>query len=226
MYWPPGFTGWPFGRIRASLPADDYDMDTTLWPEDAPPSKPIPCDTCELASQSPTLVWGEGYPEAPLWILLDNPGSRLTTEGTSFVCGTRETLYSVLAETGFRDKDLYLTFVVRRRPRHAYDKTTERRLCIKNFCEQLQRWHPKTIICLGEVALQSLTSAADASLSQYRETWTQYGGAWLTASYHPLAVRRRPNLREPFIQDWRFVHATFPNFPPVDAHRPPPKATS
>lgn len=198
----------------------------TLWPEDAPPPKSIPCDTCELATHSPTLVWGEGHPEAPLWILLDNPGSRRTKEGTSFVCGTRETLYQAVAETGFRADDLYLTFVVRRQPRRSYQKPTERRRCLQNFREQLQRWHPKAMICLGEVALKALTNQADTTLSQYRETWTPYEEAWITASYHPLAVRRRPNLHGDFIRDWRFVRATFPNLGSLDdAHRPPPKTT-
>lgn len=201
-------------------------MDTKLWPIDLPPQKPIPCDTCELAIQSPHLVWGEGYPEAPLWVLLDNPGSRLTRDGTPLVCGTRQTLYETLVETGFRSEDCYLTFVVRRQPRRTYDKAMERSRCLKNFQEQLKHWHPRAVICLGEVALQALTAEADARISQYRETWTPYGDTYMTASYHPLAVRRRPNLRGAFTGDWLFVHATFLNLSPADAHRPPPKARS
>lgn len=185
-------------------------MQTTLWPLDSPPPRPIPCDTCELADHSPMLVWGEGNPGAPLWILLDNPGARTTKAGSPFVCGTRQTLYDTLLQCGFSAADCYLTFVVRRRPRRAYDKDNERSRCFMNFQHQRDALHPRAVICLGNIALQSFMSSLDIRVAQCRKTWTAHLGTWMTASYHPLAVRRRPYLSSTFAEDWNFIQETFP----------------
>ncbi|NMP23269.1 uracil-DNA glycosylase family protein [Sulfobacillus harzensis] len=214
-------------RIASVRAVHAETMETTLWPEDVPPRQPIPCDTCELADHSPILVWGEGT-EAPLWILLDNPGARATHEGSPFVCGTRQTLYEIVSQSGLAAKDCYLTFVVRRRPRRAYDKNNERRRCFMNFQHQREALRPRAVICLGNIAIQSFLSAPDAHVTQYRQTWTAHAGTWMTASYHPLAVRRRPYLASTFTQDWTFVRETFPTLPtpPLNTHSPSPELTS
>jgi DNA polymerase len=51
------------------------------------------------------VIWGEGNPNAPIFIILDNPGAREDREGTPFVCGTRETLQYGMMEAGL-DIDL------------------------------------------------------------------------------------------------------------------------
>lgn len=178
-------------------------MKVTLWPETPRPDHEISCDHCELAHQSAIVHWGEGNPRAPVWILLDNPGSRLDKNGQPSVCGTRQTLYQAATASGFHPSDLYLTFVVRRRPVRHYDKEVERALCINNFWRQIQHRQPSWLLCLGDVALCSFMNQPTLSVKAARQHWWVRDGVTVSASYHPLAVRRRPPLLLLFQQDWQ-----------------------
>lgn len=177
----------------------------TLWTEDARPPWLLPCDHCELRTQSPHLTWGEGHPEAPVWVLLDNPGARVTSEGQPYVCGTRETLYRTTLRSGFLPNTLYLTFVIRRRPRRAYDKNSERQLCLPNLFGQLDTYTPKILVVLGDVALKSFTGNPFASIKERRQHWWCYGTIGVTSSYHPLAARRNPTVQASFEEDWHDI---------------------
>jgi DNA polymerase len=55
-----------------------------IWPEEPVPECWKGCRECGLYEQGSRMVWGEGNPQAPIMIILDNPGAR---EGNSFVCG-------------------------------------------------------------------------------------------------------------------------------------------
>lgn len=190
------------------MPLNEHEDKETcgLWREDVRPAHKVSCDTCELAKQSPRLIWGEGITAASVWILLDNPGLREETSGVPFVCGTRQTLYSVLNGIGFSQTDLYLTFVVRRRPRKAYDKVIERNRCIFNFQAQLKESQPDFLMCLGDVAVQTICQNPKASVKELRCAPWEIGKTTVYATYHPLAVRRRPNLYKRFESDWRLLY--------------------
>ena len=181
-------------------------MEATLWPEAPRPDHEISCDHCELSHQSPLLHWGEGNPCAPVWILLDNPGVRLDKNGQPSVCGTRQTLYQTATASGFHPEDLYLTFVIRRRPLRRYEKEQERALCIKNFWHQIQQDRPTLLLCLGDVALSSFLHRPAQSVKESRQHWWTQEGVTVSASYHPLAVRRRPQLLPLFQKDWRHFY--------------------
>ncbi|WP_139492702.1 uracil-DNA glycosylase family protein [Brevibacillus dissolubilis] len=127
----------------------------SIWPEEKTPDDVANCTDCGLYTHGSRMIWGEGNPHAPIMIVLDNPGAREDREGNPFVCGTRETLQKAAYEVGVSAEDLYVTYILKRRPVKAYDK---------------ERTREKT-----------------------------------TVSYHPLAVRRRPNLWKYFMEDWRFL---------------------
>lgn len=176
-----------------------------VWPEHRPPGHAEFCDRCELAGQRQRVIWGEGNPSADVLVLLDNPGAREDREGNAFVCGTRETLQQAADEAGFRPEDLYVTYVVKCRPRKAYDKPLAREACSVHLAEQLLHTRPAIVFCLGNVALQSFLNDPEAEVKRMRGTWTEAAGTAVTASYHPLAVRRRPALYRFFLDDWRRV---------------------
>jgi uracil-DNA glycosylase family 4 len=174
-------------------------------PEDLVPEYAVECRKCELHKQRTRIIWGEGYSGTPLMVLLDNPGAREDKTGAAFVCGTRQTLQRLAFQAGIALEKLYITYVVKCRPLRLYNKKQARAACLSFFYEQVDKYHPKIIYCLGNVALQSLLNDEAAEVKSFRGHWHHWNGLLLTASYHPLAVRRRPNLFPYALSDWEMV---------------------
>lgn len=177
--------------------------------EEPTPDHLINCKECGLYEQGTRMVWGEGDPEAPIMIILDNPGAREDRSGESFICGTRQTLQEVANEAGLDINDLYVTFILKRKPVRAYDKELVRRICMGHLEQQLQEKKPKLILCLGNVAVQSFFQNPEAEVKSFRGSWHDVRGFQTSVAYHPLAIRRRPNLRALFLADLRLVAERF-----------------
>ena len=179
-------------------------FEPSLWPEVPVPPDFENCLTCGLYQHGTRMVWGEGNPEAPIMILLDNPGAREDRHGNPFVCGTRQTLQQAAHEVGLTPNDLYVTYILKRRPTRAYDKGDVRESCMKTHLPwQLQKKHPRLIFCLGNIAVQAFFQNPDAEVKAMRGEPHNIQGIPTFVAYHPLAIRRRPNLMPLFLQDWQ-----------------------
>ncbi len=181
------------------------DFCPVIWPEVPTPKNQQNCKECGLYTHGSRMVWGEGNPDAPIMIVLDNPGSREDREGNSFVCGTRQTLQRAANEVQLHMDDLYVTYILKRRPTRKYKKDETRQTCMLHLNQQLRTNNPKFIFCMGNVAVQSFFNEPEATVKSLRGEWHDVGGLKTTVAYHPLAVRRRPNLWNTFLDDWQFV---------------------
>lgn len=72
-------------------------------------------------------------------------------------------------------------------------------------CDQLKVKQPEHILCLGNVAVQSFFKDKTVDVKSLRQKIHHVHGYETTVAYHPLAVRRRPNLWQKFIEDWDFL---------------------
>lgn len=178
------------------------DFCPVIWPEEPTPEQLLSCRECGLYAHGSRMVWGEGNPDAPIMIILDNPGAREDREGSPKVCGTRQTLQQAANQAGLDEIDLYVTYILKRRPLKAYDKKSVRETCMMHLTEQLTKKKPKLILCLGNVAVQSFFKDEDADVKSLRGSWHDVQGIPTSVAYHPLAVRRRPNLWLLFLEDW------------------------
>lgn len=71
--------------------------------------------------------------------------------------------------------------------------------------DQLKVKQPEHILCLGNVAVQSFFKDKTVDVKSLRQKIHHVHGYETTVAYHPLAVRRRPNLWQKFIEDWDFL---------------------
>ncbi|WP_284643610.1 uracil-DNA glycosylase [Paenibacillus silviterrae] len=187
---------------------DREDFAPRVWREEPAPEHAVNCMACELAGQRSRVIWGEGNPKAPILVLLDNPGDREDREGNAFVCGTRQALQQAAYETGLSEEDLYVTYLLKCRPKRAYDKELARSACSGHLTAQLALQRPKLLFCLGNVVVQSFFGNPEAEVKNLRGRVHQVEGWAVVVSYHPLAVRRRPNLLRLFLEDWRLLAET------------------
>ncbi|MDQ0230317.1 uracil-DNA glycosylase [Metabacillus malikii] len=177
----------------------------TIWPEEQTPDQLKHCRDCGLYQHGTRMVWGEGNPMAPILIVLDNPGAREDRENKPYICGTRHTLQRALNEVGLTANDIYVTYILKRRPTKAYDKNRTREICRNHLIEQLNEKTPQLIVCLGNVAVQSFFQNSEVDVKSLRGSFHTIHGYETTVAYHPLAVRRRPNLWHYFIDDWKLI---------------------
>lgn len=177
----------------------------TLWPEDNLPENAVGCINCELCKQRSRIIWGEGNPQGKIIVILDNPGCREDKAGTPYVCGTRETLQLAAYTVGLNQSDLYITYILKCKPKKAYNKEAARERCVGYLEQQLLANCYGVAFCLGDTAVKSFFNNPGQSIMNARNSWHQIRGLPTYVSYHPLAVRRRPNLYNNFIKDWGAV---------------------
>lgn len=179
-------------------------MDTPfeILPEEAAPQGLQHCDRCELSKQRTRVIWGEGNSSASIVMILDNPGAREDRQGNSFLCGTRETLQRGMREAGLDIGSVYVTYLLKCRPIRAYNKPVAREACIPHLQMQLLKKQLLVLFGFGNVVAEALFPwREDASVKELRGNWHDFQGIPIGFTYHPLAVRRRPNLMKFFVDD-------------------------
>ncbi|MFB9986850.1 uracil-DNA glycosylase [Bacillus benzoevorans] len=181
------------------------DFCAALWPEEQTPENLINCSECGLNKHGSRMIWGEGNPDAPIMILLDNPGAREDRENKPFICGTRQTLQQAVHQVGLSVDDLFVTYVLKRKPTRSYDKDKTRQICMNHLNQQLKSKQPQLMVCLGNIAVQSFFQNSEAEVKLLRGKIHMINGLQTTVAYHPLAVRRRPNLWPVFLEDWKLA---------------------
>lgn len=172
---------------------------------EALPELPTPgwADAMQLCSTIPgagRVIWGEGYEDGRLMIILDNPGARERADGTAFVCGTRETLLAAVASAGIERSNLYVTYLLKCRPTRKYDRQSAWAAGIPVVQKQMEQLQPKVVIAMGNTVLQAFSGLASEVKLLRGQPW-EWSGLPVVVTYHPLAVRRRPNLHKAFMAD-------------------------
>ncbi|MDY0408981.1 uracil-DNA glycosylase family protein [Paracerasibacillus soli] len=81
-------------------------------------------------------------------IILDNPGLREDKDGNAFVCGTRQTLQSAAHQVQLLPEDLYVTYILKRKPTRKYEKEHTRSICVHHLEAQLSKQEPSALFCL------------------------------------------------------------------------------
>src|SRR5699024_4522219 len=158
-----------------------------IWPEDPVPDKWTDCRECGLYAHGSRMVWGEGNPEGRILVVLDNPGAREDRDGNPFVCGTRATLQEAVHDAGLGVRDLYVTYILKRKPVRKYDKERIRQVCMMHLREQMAMKQPVLVVCLGNVAVRAFFHDQTADVKTLRGKWHIVRKHIVAVAYHPLA---------------------------------------
>jgi uracil-DNA glycosylase len=150
------------------------------------------CTRCRLCEQRTNIVFGVGNSKAELVFVGEGPGRDEDIQGIPFVGRAGQLLTQMIEAMGLKREQVYIANVVKcRPPENRTPEKDECATCSPFLMRQLDVIQPKVIVCLGNVAMQTLL-ATNRSMSSVRGQWFPFRGAKLLPTYHPAYLLRNP----------------------------------
>lgn len=165
------------------------------------------CRGCSLAETRTNCVFGVGDRDARLMFVGEAPGEQEDLQGIPFVGRAGQLLDRYLFAVDIKREDVYIANILKCRPPHNRDPLqVEQEACIGWLRAQTKLLRPKIIVCLGRIAAMKLIRE-DFKISREHGQWTQKGGIWFTALYHPSALLRDESKRPDAFRDLKSLQA-------------------
>ena len=165
------------------------------------------CTQCALCQTRTNVVFGDGAQDAEVLFVGEGPGEQEDLTGVPFVGPAGKFLDEMLCIIDLDRTKYYIANIVKCRPPHNRDPLqTEQDACIGYLRAQTKLLRPKIIVCLGRIAAMKLIRE-DFKISREHGQWTQKGGIWFTALYHPSALLRDESKRPDAFRDLKSLQA-------------------
>lgn len=158
----------------------------------------------ELSTLRDKMVWGEGAPDGDIFFVGDAPNYYDEQEGRPFCGEAGAKLDEMLRAMGLTRKDVYITHLVKYRPKMPRQTTNNRapdaeevRLSLPVLEFEVRYVRPKVIVALGVVAARGIIGQGELPLSAYQQMKDlSYCGAPVIVTHHPSYLLRTSILAE------------------------------
>jgi DNA polymerase len=165
------------------------------------------CMRCKLHSARHTIVFGDGSANARLVFVGEGPGADEDAQGLPFVGRAGKLLTQMIQAMGLERKDVYICNVVKcRPPANRAPERDEVGACSPFLIRQIDAINPRVIVCLGNIAAQTLLET-NRGISHFRGQWLEFRGRKLLATYHPAYLLRNPAAKGEVWKDLQKVMA-------------------
>jgi uracil-DNA glycosylase len=170
------------------------------------------CRGCDLWRYSTQTVFGEGYANARVMFVGEQPGDEEDKAGLPFVGPSGRLLDAALEAAGIARDSVYVTNAVKhfkfvpheltRRRLHKKPGAAEVRACRPWLLEEIRLVEPELIVALGSTAAQALMGKS-FRVTEERGKVLESEWGQLIATVHPSAVLRAPpDVREQARRDF------------------------
>jgi uracil-DNA glycosylase family protein len=157
------------------------------------------CRGCDLYQQATQVVFGEGHPHSPIFLVGEQPGDREDQQGKPFVGPAGMLLDKCLESAGIDRTEVYVTNAVKHfkwEPRgkirlHKKPNSLEIAACRPWLDAEIDAVRPRIIVCLGATAAQDLLGPQFRLTKHRGEVFPTECGP-VTATIHPSAILRMP----------------------------------
>lgn len=180
------------------------------------------CKRCRLHQGRTHLVFGEGNPKARLMFIGEAPGKDEDLQGLPFVGKAGQLLTKIIEAMGFKRKDVYIANIIKSRPpENRRPAPDEIGACSPYIVEQIRIIQPELIVCLGNIAVQTLlhTEETITKLRGKLHRWPSplahqalalpssilQESIQLMPTYHPAYLLRNPEMKKPVWEDMKIV---------------------
>ena len=165
------------------------------------------CTACPLCQTRTNVVFGVGPRDAEVMLIGEGPGEQEDLRGEPFVGPAGRLLDDMLSIIDLSRDNCYIANIVKCRPPMNRDPMqTEQDACLPFLRAQTKLIQPKIIICLGRISAMKLIRD-DFRITRDHGQWTQKGGIWFTAIYHPSALLRDESKRPETFRDLKSIQA-------------------
>ena len=159
------------------------------------------CTKCGLCETRNHVVFGVGPQDADVMFIGEGPGEQEDLQGEPFVGPAGKLLDDMMSIIDLDRNNAYIANIVKcRPPRNRDPLETEQDACIGYLRNQVALIKPKIIVCLGRISATRLIRP-DFRITREHGTWTERGGVWITATYHPSALLRDVSKRPDSFDD-------------------------
>ena len=146
---------------------------------------------------STNLIFGEGDVNAKIMFIGEAPGRDEDAQIRPFVGRGGQLLRQCLRDAGYREAEVYITNIVKRRPPDNRDPLPEEIIAYQPYLtRQIQIIAPRVIIPLGRFAMNYFLPAA--KITQDQGKVFLISGRYILPMLHPAAALRSPEMMRAF----------------------------
>lgn len=148
------------------------------------------------------LVFGEGDPDCQVLFIGEAPGAKEDEQVRPFVGRSGQLLRKNIRELSWKEEDVYITNIVKRRPPENRDPLPEEILAYKPYLtRQIEIIKPFIIVPLGRFSMNFFLPEAKISRDQGH---LFQAGKWFVAPiYHPSAALRGNTMMAAFVKSFK-----------------------
>jgi uracil-DNA glycosylase len=158
------------------------------------------CVLCPLHKDPGKSVPGEGNENADLMFIGEAPGATESVQGRPFVGRAGKLLDNMIKSLELSREDVFIANICKHRPPNNRKPTgAEMQLCIPFLYRQIGIIKPRTIVALGNTALEGLTGYGSISKRCGEWEFVDIDGQSIAMMpcYHPSALLRNPKWKVP-----------------------------
>ena len=175
------------------------------------------CRKCILHQARTQVVPGQGNPRAPDVLFIgEAPGADEDRQGLSFVGAAGQLLTQMIAAMGYTREEVFIVNICKCRPPGDRQPTPdEMAACLPFLKEQIRILRPRTIVAMGNAAIQGLLGSS--GMTRLQGIWASFEGIPLMPTYHPAYLLRFPSVKRDAWNDLKKVmtHLGRPIPPPA-----------
>lgn len=159
-----------------------------------------------LPLQSANLVFGEGNPDCEVLFIGEAPGRDEDIQKRPFVGRSGQLLRKSVRELGWKETDVYITNIVKRRPPENRDPLPEEIAAYRPYLtRQIAIIDPAIIVPLGRFSMNYFLPEAKITRDQGR--LFRVGGRYVAPLFHPAAALRSPVMMDAFLDNFKKLPA-------------------
>lgn len=158
-----------------------------------------------LVEKVTDLVHGEGNESADVMLIGEAPGYYESVERRPFVGRSGQLLRKVLAESGLKAGQVYISNIVKVRPPDNSDPLPHEILAFKPYLDaEIDLIKPKLIVTLGRFSMAKFLPEVKVSQVHGRLHKIKWNERilFILPMYHPAAALRATKIKESFINDF------------------------